>query len=302
MTDSYQSQRALPASFSAWYHQAKQDTVLYQVNPEELDWLVLGYLEMDKLSLRLGQIFCSAEQLETLKVLWQRRLIERIPVQYLLGKAPWRSFWLAVTPAVLIPRPETELLVDLALDFLRDRLEPQILDLGTGSGAIALGIAYELLTAQCTAIDRSLEALAVARRNAQDLGCAVNFLEGDWFSPLETSGIPHTYFDAVLSNPPYIPSATVASLDLEVRQHEPQLALDGGNDGLSAIRILVEQGWLWLKPGGLWLVELMVDQAPMVTDLLAANGHYTEIQAHRDLEGIERFVSAKRLSDAPSTV
>ncbi len=302
MTDSYQSQQTLPSSFSAWYHQAKQDSVQYQVNSEELDWLILGYLDLDKLSLRLGQISCSAEQLETLKVLWQRRLIERTPIQYLLGKAAWRSFWLAVTPAVLIPRPETELLVDLTLDFLHDRSEPQVLDLGTGSGAIALGIAHELPIAQCTAIDRSPEALAVARRNAQDLGCAVNFLEGDWFSPLKTSGIPKAHFDAVLSNPPYIPSATVASLELEVRQHEPQLALDGGDDGLNAIRILVEQGWLWLKPGGLWLVELMVDQAPMVIDLLIANGHYTDIQVHRDLEGIERFVSAKCLSASPCTV
>jgi release factor glutamine methyltransferase len=299
MTDSSKSQQTLPSSFSAWYHQAQQEAVQYQVNPEELDWFVLGYLDLDKLSLRLGQVACSSEQLETLQVLWQKRLTERIPVQYLLGKAPWRSFWLAVTPAVLIPRPETELLVDFALDFLRGRLEPQVLDLGTGSGAVVLGIAHELPTAQCTSIDCSPEALAIARRNAHALGCAVNFLEGDWFSPLETLGIAKAHFDAILSNPPYIPSAAVASLELEVRQHEPQLALDGGNDGLSAIRILVEQGWLWLKPGGLWLVELMVGQAPIVIDLLAANGHYTEIQARRDLEGIERFVSAKRLSAAP---
>jgi release factor glutamine methyltransferase len=190
-------------------------------------------------------------------------------------------------------------LVDLALDFLHGRSEPQVLDLGTGSGAIACAIAQALPTARCIAIDRSSEALEVARRNAQKLGCAVNFLEGDWFSPLETSGLPHASFDALLSNPPYIPSAMVASLELEVRHHEPQLALDGGKDGLSAIRILAEQGWLWLKPGALWLVELMVDQAPMVIDLLAANGHYTEIQAHRDLEGIERFVSAKRIYAAP---
>jgi release factor glutamine methyltransferase len=292
MKISSKSHFASPSSFLPWYHQAQQDAVEHQVSPEELDWLVLGYLDLDKLSLRLGQITCTAEQLKTLQVLWQKRLTERTPVQYLLGKAPWRSFWLEVTPAVLIPRPETELLVDLALDFLRPLSGPHILDLGTGSGAIALGIAHEAAGAHCTAIDRSPEALAIARKNAQALGCEINFLEGDWFSPL---GTPEARFDAILSNPPYIPSATVESLDLEVRQHEPRLALDGGTDGLSAIRILVEQGWSWLKPGGLWLVELMVNQAPMVMDLLAANGHYQEIQAHRDLAGIERFVSAKRI-------
>ncbi len=280
--------------FHSWYHQAQQNAVQHRVSIEELDWLILGYLNLDKLSLRLGQIPCTAEQLKALQVLWQRRLTEKIPVQYLLGKAPWRSFWLEVTPAVLIPRPETELLVDLALDFLHNRANPHILDLGTGSGAIALAIAYESASVHCTAIDRSLEALAIAQKNAYALGCEINFLEGDWFSPLKTSGTPEASFDAILSNPPYIPSATIESLDIEVRQHEPRLALDGGTDGLNAIRILVEQGWSWLKPGGLWLVELMVNQAPMVMDLLAANGHYQEIQAHRDLAGIERFVSAKR--------
>ncbi len=295
MTDSSKSDPIIPSSFFVWYHQAQKDAVSYQVNPEELDWLVLCHLELDKLSLRLGQISCSSEQLKTLHTLWQKRLTEKIPVQYLLGKAPWRSFWLEVTPAVLIPRPETELLVDLALDFLCTRVEPHILDLGTGSGAIALGIAYEAASVHCTVIDRSPEALAIARKNAQALGCEIKFLEGDWFSPLQTSDTLEAHFDAMLSNPPYIPSATVESLDIEVRQHEPRLALDGGTDGLSAIRILIEQGWPWLKPGGLWLVELMVNQAPKVMDLLAANGHYQEIQAHRDLAGIERFVSAKRI-------
>jgi release factor glutamine methyltransferase len=290
MTDSSKSNPIVPSSFFVWYHQAQQDAEQYQVGLEELDWLVLGYLDLDKLSLRLGQISCTSEQLKALQILWQRRLTEKIPVQYLLGKAPWRSFWLKVTPAVLIPRPETELLVDLALDFLHTRTDPHILDLGTGSGAIALGISHEA-RAHCTAIDRSPEALEVARNNAHALGCEIHFLEGDWFSPL---GIPEARYDAILSNPPYIPSETVESLDIEVREHEPRLALDGGMDGLSAIRILVEQGWLWLKPGGLWLVELMVNQAPMVMNLLAANGHYQEIQAHRDLTGIERFVSAKR--------
>jgi release factor glutamine methyltransferase len=291
MKDSSKRDPIDPSSFFVWYRQAQQDAVQYQVSPEELDWLVLGYLDLDKLSLRLSQVSCTAEQLKALQILWQRRLTKKIPVQYLLGKAPWRSFWLEVTPAVLIPRPETELLVDLALDFLRTCADPHILDLGTGSGAIALGIAHEAASVQCTAIDRSPEALEIARKNAYTLGCEINFLEGDWFSPL---GIPEARYDAILSNPPYIPSETVESLAPEVRQHEPRLALDGGTDGLSAVRVLV-QGWPWLKPGGLWLVELMVNQAPMVMDLLAANGHYQEIQAHRDLAGIERFVSARHI-------
>ena len=298
MKNSFKIHFASPSSFLPWYYQAKQNAIRHEISPEELDWLVLGYLDLDKLSLRLGEITCTSEQLEALQILWQKRLRERIPVQYLLGKAPWRSFSLEVTPAVLIPRPETELLVDLALDFLHTRIDPQILDLGTGSGAIALGIAHDNPRTHCTAIDRSPDALAIACKNAHALGCKINFLEGDWFSPL---GTPEAYFDVILSNPPYIPSAIVESLDIEVRQHEPRLALNGGTDGLSAIRILVEQGWPWLKPEGLWLVELMVNQAPIVMDLLAANGHYQEIQAHRDLAGIERFVSAKRIPSDEGT-
>jgi release factor glutamine methyltransferase len=103
MTNSSKGRRTFPSSFSAWYHQAQQEAVQEHVNPEELDWFVLVYLDLDKLTLRLGQVACSSEQLDILQTLWQRRLTERIPVQYLLGKAPWRSFWLAVTPAVLIP-------------------------------------------------------------------------------------------------------------------------------------------------------------------------------------------------------
>jgi release factor glutamine methyltransferase len=234
--------------------------------------------------------------LSELAQLWQRRLQERVPVQYLTGVAHWRHFSLKVTPAVLIPRPETELLIDLAVEAVESYgVNPKShwVDLGTGSGAIAIGLAGALTNARVYAVDCSSEALAVARLNAENLGLGsrVNFYQGSWWEPL---AFLKGQVSGMVSNPPYIPSSTVLTLQPEVLKHEPHLALDGGFDGLECIRHLVETAPNYLESGGVWLVEMMAGQAEAVADMLESHGSYGKVQIFSDLAGVDRFALAYR--------
>jgi release factor glutamine methyltransferase len=240
--------------------------------------------------------------LPELTQMWQRRLDERLPVQYLAGVAPWRHFSLFVSPAVLIPRPETEYLIDLAVAAAaKGGVSPPLqqghwADLGTGSGAIALGLADAFPSATLHAVDSSPAALAIAQQNAQQLGFAarIQFYQGSWWQPLSAL---KGQFSGMVSNPPYIPSRLLPSLQPEVAKHEPHLALDGGTDGLDCIRHLVEAAPDYLRPGGIWLIEMMAGQADAVAQLLQDRGSYCQIQIHADLAGIERFALAYRKGD-----
>ncbi len=275
-----------------------------EIGLDEVDWLLQAVAGVDRLALRLGslrqqtqiQMGCS---LAELTALWQRRVMERVPLQYLVGRAPWRQFDLKVAPGVLIPRPETEDVVELVLAEI-SQTDPQLelaqgdwADLGTGSGAIALGLATALPQATLHAVDRSQVALAIATENAHQLGLQsrMQFYHGDWFTPLAHL---QGKLSGMVSNPPYIPTQQVPTLQPEVAQHEPWLALDGGADGLDCIRILVAQATDYLRPGGVWLVECMAGQAAAITALLQANGHYDRIHTAKDLAGIERFAIAHR--------
>jgi release factor glutamine methyltransferase len=206
---------------------------------------------------------------------------------------------LAVSPAVLIPRPETEDLVDLAVAAAKNSWVTQLerghwADLGTGSGAIAIGVADTFPAAMIHAVDYSFEALAIAHKNAQQLGFAdrIHFYQGSWWEPLFSL---KEQISGMVSNPPYIPSSLVSQLQPEVAKHEPHLALDGGADGLDCIRHLIETSPAYLRPGGVWLIEMMAGQAPTVAELLQNQGSYCKIQIHTDLAGIERFASAYRI-------
>ncbi len=265
---------------------------------DELDWL-LQAAGLDPLSLRLESFKHSELRLNwslaELDQLWQRRIQAKVPVQYLAGETAWRQFLLTVSPAVLIPRPETELLIDLA-KILATAAPAQLqtghwADLGTGSGAIALGLAAAFPAATVHAVELSAAALQIAQQNAARLGLSVQFYQGSWFAPLTQL---RGQLSAMVANPPYIPQAMIAELQPEVAQHEPHLALDGGLDGLDCIRKLVEAAPAFLIPGGLWLVELMAGQARDVVQLLEQQGEYHLIQIHLDLSGIQRFVSAYR--------
>lgn len=284
------------ASVWQWRQQAQQQAIAHQIDPGEVDWVLLAVSDMDRLTLRLGiahRPVTLTLPLGELAQRWQRRVQERSPVQYVTGSAPWRQFDLAVSPAVLIPRPETERLIDIVSEATQDRGDLQQgiwADLGTGSGAIALGLAAALPEAQILAVDRSPEALAIARQNAQTYSFErIQFLQGSWFNPLSPW---RGQLSGMVSNPPYIPTALLPGLDPEV-QHDPALALDGGDDGLTAIRVLVAQAPEYLLPGGLWLVETMQGQPGAVAALLS-QGPYRDIHVFADLAGIDRFVLAQR--------
>lgn len=212
----------------------------------------------------------------------RRRSVFREPVAYILGSRGFRRIELAVDPRVLIPRPETEHLVDVGLE-----LPPgaRVLDLATGSGAIALALADERPDLRVSGSDRSPDALSVARSNGRVLG-----LDVDWHEADLLDGLPGEW-DAILSNPPYIPTAVLAGLEPEVSRHEPSLALDGGADGLELIRRLIEA--VAPTPTPLLALEVGAGQATAVLDLLGRAG-FPAVEARRDLAGIERVVVARR--------
>lgn len=290
-----------------WRQDARQSAAKAGVPTAEVDWLLQEVAGLDPLALRL-ESFKERPRIElryplpTLAQLWHRRLYDRCPVQYLAGVTPWRNFSLTVSPAVLIPRPETEYLIDLAVNAVKNSPTPELasghwVDLGTGSGAIALGLADTFQSATIHAVDRSATALATAQLNAQQLSLQerINFYQGSWWEPLDAL---KGQVSGMVSNPPYIPSTMVQELQPEVRHHEPHLALDGGTDGLDSIRQLIETSPDYLRSGGVWLIEMMAGQADIVTQLLHQQGSYCHIQIVSDLAGIDRFALAYRSQHA----
>jgi release factor glutamine methyltransferase len=284
-----------------WRSSAIKAAIATDVSPSEVDWLLQEVAGLDRLALRLESFkdwsaIALKLPLEDLEHLWQRRLNDRLPVQYIAGVTPWRQFKIAVSSAVLIPRPETEYLIDLAVAAASKATplqQGQWADLGTGSGAIALGLADVFRTATIHAVDYSSDALAIAQKNALNSGLAdrIRFYQGSWWEPLE---FLKGQFSGMVSNPPYIPTSTVSTLQPEVVDHEPHLALDGGVDGLDCIRHLIEISPTYLRPGGVWLVEMMAGQADAVRAMLQNQGSYCNVEIHADLAGIERFAVAQR--------
>lgn len=219
----------------------------------------------------------------------QKRLLGH-PVAYLIGKKEFFNIELSVAPGVLIPRPETELLVELVIEFLisadNQPPTPKILDLGTGSGAIGLALAKNIPGSQVTCVDISPDALEIAKKNAALLGLnKVQFHQGCWLDGLTDQ------FDVIVSNPPYIPAGD-QHLSMGDLRFEPSSALTDHDDGLSAYRQIFQQAPAHLKRGGLIVVEHGYDQSEAVCQLLK-NGQYVDIKAHLDLAGIKRAASAK---------
>jgi release factor glutamine methyltransferase len=209
-----------------------------------------------------------------------RRLAAGEPLAHLTGWQPFHGLMLQVTPATLIPRPDTEALVDWALELLAALPgQPSVVDLGTGSGAIALAIKSACPRAEVTAVDFSADALAVARRNGERLGLAVDWRLGSWFAPLAGQR-----FDLVVSNPPYIAGDDP---HLPALHHEPITALTPGGDGLADLRVLIDSAPRHLKPGGWLLLEHGWDQADAVAQQLAAR-KFEDVGLRRDLGGRAR--------------
>jgi release factor glutamine methyltransferase len=276
--------------FWLWYDRAYRECADYHVPPLELDWLIGQVLGIDKLQLRLrtGWVPPTAE---IIVGLWHKRLLDRVPVQYLAQKVSWRNLSLMVNPAVLIPRPETELLIDLIQDLELPHDRGIWVDMGTGSGSIAIALSLAFPHTLVYATDISREALAVAQFNAQIHHAPIICRQGDWFGAIPDLRGQVT---GIIANPPYIPTADLQELTVEVRYHEPHLALDGGTDGLTAIKELIHSAPAYLIQGGVLAMELGLGQAGTVTELLAQQPAYTSIHTHKDYGGVDRFVTAIR--------
>ncbi|WP_434687915.1 peptide chain release factor N(5)-glutamine methyltransferase [Pseudanabaena minima] len=286
-------------NFWEWYDCNLSAAQQENVQIFELDWLILRLTSLDKLDLRLRSPDIAQkitpEILTKLDQLWQKRLSDRVPLQYLVGSVTWRDLDLKVSPDVLIPRPETELIIDIVAENCQDSMYENgvWVDLGTGSGAIAIALAQKFSQAEIHAVDYSQAALEIAKTNSNRNHQQVQFHHGSWFEPLANHNLENK-LAGIVSNPPYIPSIEVVNLQPEVTNHEPHLALDGGDDGLDAIRELINNAPQYLISGGFWIVELMAGQAEVVRSLLQINGRYTNIQIHQDYAAIKRFVSANK--------
>ena len=226
------------------------------------------------------------DQLTALDGYLQRRE-RREPVSLILGRKGFWNIMLQVTPHVLTPRPDTEVIVDICLRAFPEGQVFNMLDLGVGSGAILLAVLAERPAGKGVGIDISVEALAVARDNAAILGLdgRAAFMQGDWTSLLGDGG-----YDLVVSNPPYIPTAEIANLDPEVREHDPIAALDGGPDGLTAYRTLAPEIIRVLRPGGMFALEVGPGQSEPVKALMDAAGAM-DLHIRLDYGGHERVVA-----------
>ncbi len=216
---------------------------------------------------------------------WVERRAVGEPLAYLVGESEFRGRVFQVSPAVLIPRPETEVLIELALERLQGLEAPRVLDLGTGSGIIAISLALECPAAKLVAVDVENEAIFVARNNAGRLGAKVDFRHGNWFAP-----VVGECFDIIVSNPPYV-AAGDPHLALNGLPCEPQVALTDGADGLSCIRHIVAQAATCLNPGGWLLFEHGYNQGQVSRNLLTAAG-FKAAFTHPDLAGIDRVSGA----------
>jgi len=303
-------------ALQTWQQTARQAAIAANVPTSDLDWLLLQVCDLDRLSLRLGtfrdRVILAEYSLPELEELWQRRLTDRVPVQQLAGRVQWRSLELRVSADVLIPRPETELLVDLAIETVQRgaSLAGNWLDLGTGSGAIAIGLATELRSRlkpssrnansshtppiktnpfHVYAVDCSAAALAIAQDNCDRCGVGdwVTLQQGSWFEPFRSQSA--LKFQAIVSNPPYIPRADLADLEPEVRDHDPVLALDGGESGLEDLWAIVQAAPEFLLPGGWLFLEHEARQGEAMRSALHGVGVYGQIATVQDWAGFDRF-------------
>ena len=277
-----------------------------QLDPIEIELMLLAALQVkaSRAWIRANSDFVvpAADVVKFFEMCKRRHAGE--PLAYITGSRGFYGLELAIDARVLDPRPDTETLVDWALDVIRGQHSPHVLDLGTGSGAIALAIQHQKRDAKVWASDASTDALDVAHANAARLGLPIQFQHGSWLMPLLTAkadtvsashqvepSCAHPTFDLIVSNPPYIAEGDP---HLPALTHEPIGALTSGPDGLRDIRQIVQQSPACLKAGGWLLLEHGHDQAGAVTDILRTGG-FTHIQSRKDLAGIERCTGGQWL-------
>ncbi|MGB5218940.1 MAG: peptide chain release factor N(5)-glutamine methyltransferase [Smithella sp.] len=254
--------------------------------------LLAFYLECDRLDFfKNPEMALGEKQLAGYRNLITRRL-KWEPVAYITGQKNFWTFSLQVSEDVLIPRPDTEIIVEEALDMSRKMasLEISILDIGTGSGAIALALASEISSARVTATDFSAAALALARKNARSLKLEdkIEFLQGDLLEPVEGA------FDMIVCNPPYISESEYAELPAGVKDYEPPIALLAGKDGMEFYEKLIHQAPDYLKKNGWLLLEIGAKQEIQVRGLMEESGSFDSIAMRRDYAGLPRVMKARR--------
>ncbi|HZZ80529.1 MAG TPA: peptide chain release factor N(5)-glutamine methyltransferase [Gemmataceae bacterium] len=269
-------------------HLASKGIDTARLDAEVLLAQAVGCRRIDLYGVRFGEV-ASPEVRQQYRDLIRRRL-EGCPVAYLVGRKEFYGMELKVSPAVLIPRPDTEHVVMECLKLAKPMDKPRVIDIGTGSGAIAIAIAKHHPTADVTAIDKSADALAVAKENAAKIGVdRIRFLHGDLFAPLAAD----EQFDFIVSNPPYIADAEMAKLPVGVRQYEPHDALKGGPDGFVVFDRLIAEARTRLAPGGYLIVEIGTAQEKPARDKLSAIPTFTLLPTVFDFSGHPRVLVAK---------
>lgn len=260
----------------------------------EKELMLTSILDCERTSLYSEPVHLSAEQQAKLTDMQERRSADE-PLQYILGSTEFMGLKINVDPRVLIPRPETELLVENIIQFAQQHAYAslRILDIGTGSGNIPIALAKFLPTVRITSLDISAEALSVARDNARQNGVAqqIDFVHVDFFEFIENYRELENHFDIIVSNPPYIATSALSGLPADVKK-EPVLALDGGGDGLRFYRTLLSNAKRFLKPGGYLACEIGEGQKEALTYLLDQNGYHHFVFCS-DLAGKTRFFTTQ---------
>ena len=263
----------------------------------DFDWLLdmaagVSWSKLQSIILNPDLYISLESSIEELEITWISHLKDQTPLQYLISRCPWRDIELKVTDKALIPRKETELLIDFALKKVNNVGNGRWADLGTGSGPIAISLAMSLPYWNGHASDICNEALSLAMRNLKSIvpNANVRFALGDWWKPLKTwwGG-----FDLVVSNPPYIPSDSIKKLEPVVKDHEPLLALDGGKDGMNSARKIIHGASIGLNSGGWLILEHHYDQSERIIDLMKKTG-MTEVSSEKDLSGIRRYAICRK--------
>ena len=263
----------------------------------DFDWLLdiaagVSWSQLQNIILNPENFIFLDISTEELEAIWISHLTDQTPLQYLISKCPWRDIELEVSADALIPRQETEFLIDVALKKVTDINFGRWADLGTGSGPIALSLAKSLPNWNGHAADISKDALELAKRNLKSIvpNANVRFSLGDWWEPLKKWW---GSFDLVLSNPPYIPSALIQELEPVVKNHEPLIALDGGEDGMNASKKIMLGASNGLAKGGWLILEHHYDQSEKIINFMKNIG-MEEVSFEKDLSGIKRYAICRK--------
>lgn len=263
----------------------------------DFDWLLdiaagVSWRKLQNIILHPEDCFALKVPTQELEVIWGSHLKDQTPLQYLISKCPWRDFELEVSANVLIPRQETEFLIDLALKKVENLKYGRWADLGTGSGPLAISLAKSLPDWEGHAVDISKDALQLAKRNLKSLvpNTNVKLSLGDWWEPLRRWW---GSFDLVLSNPPYIPSHLIGDLEPVVKDHEPNIALDGGVDGMIASNQIIVGALKGLAKDGWLILEHHYDQSEKIIKFMKEIG-MEEVGFEKDLNGIKRYAICRK--------